>query len=369
MQITNNTTGMLAELTVSTDKDGRDHCIVVVKGTFSIGPDGKAILAKNQAPFVYADLHNGDPGTTSIKYECDFAPFKPKTDVIINGHAYSPTGKPIKERMVSLEIGHLKKHIRIIGDRVWTRGVFRLKPSRPVPFLKMPLGFDRAFGGSDLSHPKPKYQGTEMRNPVGVGFHKNTSSKVIKGTPLPNLEDPRDPIRKWFHTPPPAGFGHLGRGWQPRVSFAGTYDDRWLKERFPFLPEDFDPQYFQSAPADQQVPYFGGGEVIRCTGMTPVGTFMFIVPSVEVPVVFRFHNREVPREPNLDTLLIEPDERRILLTWRTSVPVGRKLNALREILVGVQSSPRPSRRSGKLYFKSIDDFVAWKRNKGVVIDE
>src|SRR6266542_6610715 len=94
MQITNNTTDMIAELTVPTDKDGRDHCVVVVKGTFSIGQDGKATLAKNQEPFVYADVHYGDPGTTSIKYECDFASFKPKTDVIVNGHAYSPTGKP-----------------------------------------------------------------------------------------------------------------------------------------------------------------------------------------------------------------------------------------------------------------------------------
>jgi hypothetical protein len=369
MQITSNTTDMLAELTVSTDNDGHDHCVVVVKGTFSIGLDGKAILAERQEPFVYADVHYGDPGTTSIKYECDFAPFKPKTDVIVNGHAYSPTGKPVQEMIVSLEIGPLKKHVRVIGNRVWTRGVFRLKPSRPVPFLKMPLGFDRAFGGSDLSHPKSKYQSTEMRNPVGVGFHKNPSSKAIKGTPLPNLETPRDPICKWFHTPPPAGFGHVGRGWQPRVRFAGTYDDRWLKERCPFLPEDFDPQYYQSAPANQQVPYCKGGEVIRCTGMTPVGTFMFIVPTVAVPIVFRFRDREIPQEPNLDTLLIEPDGRRILLTWRTSVPVGRKLNALREILVGVQPPPEPSQRSGKPYFKSINDLVAWKRKNRVVINE
>jgi hypothetical protein len=341
MQITGNTTGMPVELTVFTDKDGRDHYVVVVKGTFSIGPNGKATLAEKQEQLVYADVHYGDPGTTSIKYACDFAPFKPKTDIIVNGHAYSPSGKPVKEMMVGLEIGQVKKHVRIIGDRVWTRGVFRLKPSQPVPFLKMPLSFDRAFGGSDCSHPKLKYQGTEMRNPVGVGFHKNPASKAIKGTPLPNIESPHDPIRKWFHTPPPTGFGHLGRGWQSRVKFAGTYDDRWLKERFPFLPEDFDPHYFQSAPTDQQVPYFRGDEVIRCTGMTPIGTFMFVVPTVEVPVVFRFRDREVQSEPKLDTLIIEPDERRILLTWRTSVPVGRKLNALQEILVGVQPAPQP----------------------------
>ena len=100
---------MQAGLTISTDKDGRDHCVVVVKGTFIIGSDGKATAAEEQEPFVYADAHYGDPGTTSIKYECEFAPFKPRTDVLVNGHAYVPGGKPVKEVIASLEIGRAKK--------------------------------------------------------------------------------------------------------------------------------------------------------------------------------------------------------------------------------------------------------------------
>jgi hypothetical protein len=117
--------------------------------------------------------------------------------VIVNGHAYSPTGEPVQEVDVILEIGSIKKHIRVVGDRHWRKRVFRLRPSPPTPFVKMPLVFDRAFGGSDHSHKKPKYHGTELRNPVGVGFHKNTDSKTIRGTPLPNLEHPRHRIRRY----------------------------------------------------------------------------------------------------------------------------------------------------------------------------
>lgn len=40
----------------------------------------------------------------------------------------------------------------------------------------------------------------------------------------------------------------MGRSWQPRLRYAGTYDQHWMDERLPFLPEDFDLRYFQSAP-------------------------------------------------------------------------------------------------------------------------
>jgi hypothetical protein len=219
----------------------------------------------------------------------------------------------------------------------------------------MPLVFERAFGGSDHTHEDPKRQGTELRNPLGVGFHKNSDAKAIKGTPLPNLEDRRNPIRKWSDAPVPMGLGHLGRGWQPRIKFAGTYDDRWLKERFPFLPEDFDPQYFQSAPADQQVQYLRGGEVIRCTNLSQAGLFKVVVPRQgDVQILFRFHSREVKHRPNLDTLTIEPDLRRILLVWRTMISLDGKMSALREILVDDGATSR------KPHFQSINDLLVWQ---------
>jgi hypothetical protein len=334
MQISKNTTSMEAGISVAVDKKGRDLCVVVIKGTFAIGNNGKTYLAEKQEPMVYADVHYGEPDKTSIKYECDFAPFKPRADIIVNGHAVSPTGRPVDKATVVLEVGSLRKHINIIGDRHWEGGKLGMRPSAPTPFVKMPLVFERAFGGSDHSHPKQKHQGTELRNPVGVGFHKNSDSKTIKNTRLPNLEHPGHPIREWSNTPPPVGFGILGRNWHPRIKFAGTYNEEWLNDRFPFLPEDFDEQYFLSAPVDQQMPYLRGGEFIRCTNMTDDRTLAFTLPEVRIPIVYRFRDRQVNEQPNLDTLIVEPDERRFLLVWRVNVPVGRKLAALREVLVG-----------------------------------
>lgn len=363
MQISTNTTGMQAGLTVPVDKEGRDHCVVVVKGTFAIGKDGKAHLAEEQAPFVYADVHYGDPGTTSIKYECEFAPFKPRADVIVVGHAVSPGERPVAEVLVRLEVGAVKKQVKVVGDRRWEKGMTGLRASSPVPFSKIPLTFDRAFGGSDHSHENPRYQGTELRNPIGVGFHLNSDSDAIAGTLLPNLEQPKEPVRKWSDTPPPAGFGIIGRGWQPRIAYAGTYDEKWLNECCPFLPQDFDPQYFLSAPADQQLPFFQGGEVVRCTHMTAKGTLLFTVPSVEVPIVYRFRDRDVQTESKLDTLVVEPDAQRFLAIWRASILVGRKLTALREVVVGPPPSRAPHRLSDKPHFKSLADYITWKKKR------
>lgn len=362
MQITTNTTGMLAGLTVFTDKDGRDHCVVIVKGTFAIHPDGAVTLAEEQHPLVYADEHYGDPGSTSIQYECDFAPFKPRADVIINGFAISPNGKPVREMLVGLQIGPVRKIIKVFGDRLWDSGLTGLRASEPKPFTKMPLKYENAYGGTDQSHDDPKKWGSELRNLVGIGFYVGSGIGSVTGKPIPNLEDVNNPIGTWSDRPPPASFGGLARGWQPRINYAGTYDKKWLDHCFPFLPADFDERYFQSAPANQQLPYLNGGEVVRCANMAPDGEVTFTIPRMNIPVSYRFHDRTVAKEPNLDTLLIEPDQRRFIATWRTAIQLGRKIHALREVTVG-RPKPTIQRRtaSGKPHFNSINEAIDWQR--------
>jgi hypothetical protein len=365
MQINTNTTGMETGLTVATDKDGRDYCVVVIKGTFMVGPDGECRPAEKQEPLVVADVHYGDPGTTSIKYESEFAMYKPHADVIVNGQAVAPRGKPVQELTVAFEIGSSRKEIRVVGDRRWERGILGFVASEPEPFVAMPLVYERAFGGSDLSHEDPRYHGADVHNTVGVGFHRNSDAATIDGQPLPNLEHPKKPMRTWSDTQLPVGLGALGRNWQPRLKFAGTYDQRWRDERFPFLPADFDPQYFQSAPADQQAAHFEGGEIVRCMNMTESGLFEARVPRFDIPLVFLFRDRELTTSPKLDTLIVEPDQDRVLAVWRSSVPLGRKIHALREVVVGPQPTAVPVAGSnGKRRFGSLEELAAWNRAHG-----
>jgi hypothetical protein len=365
MQITSNTTGMEAGIAVATDKDGRDHAVVVVKATM-VPNDGGAgwKLALKQEPLVYADAHFGDPAKTSIKYECDFARIKPRADVIVIGHAYAPHGEPVGQLDVTLEVDDVvSKSVCVYGNRKWEGGLMGFRASEPVGFVKMPLVYEKAFGGSDHTHDDPKRQGSELRNLVGIGFHKNSDPKAIDGSPLPNLEHPSNRIKKWSDTPPPVSLGIVGRGWQPRIGFAGSYDEKWMAERLPFLPQDFEDRYFNSAADDQQVASLKGGETVRCTNMTASGSFSFVVPAVDLPVVYQFRDRQQPVQPMLDTLILEPDKPRVLLVWRASVPLGRKMNALRGVLVGVQRRPRAA-ASAKRRFDSLGEMIAWeKENK------
>jgi hypothetical protein len=360
MQIGANTTGFLASLSVGADKDGRDHCVVVVKGTFNIGRDGVTRLAGVQAPLVYADVHLGDPGTSSIAAECDFARFKPRCDVLLMGQAIPPAGRSVAELDVTLEIGPVRKIVHVAGDRTWEKRLVGYAPTKPQSFDRMPLVYERSFGGTDTT--SPRYAGAELRNPVGAGFRSNPDPKLIQETKLPNLEYPSHRMRSWSDRPEPAGFGPIGRGWQPRLQFAGTYDETWRETRFPFLPADFDDQYFQSAPRDQQVPYLRGGEPVRCTNVTAHGAFQFNVPTAEVPLLFRFRDGDREVAPNLDTLIIEPDATRAIVVWRGVVALGRKLNALREVVVG----PRPGRPIpvGKTHYGSLANLPEYTAGKG-----
>jgi len=368
MQITTNTTGMSADISVATDKDGEQHCVVVVKGTFVVDQNGKPALAEEQSDLAPVDQHYGEPASTSVRYECDFAHQKPRTDVVVLGEAYAPEGRAVTEMEVGLAVKTLRKVLMVTGDRYWHRGIAAIRPSSPRPFRTMPIIYERAFGGSDHSHSDPKYHSSELRNPVGVGFMTNPDHDAAEGRPLPNIEFEDTAMRSCYDKPCPAGFGVVARAWQPRLKHAGTYDQAWLDEVFPFLPNDFDPQCFQCAPRDQQLPYLRGGEVIACSGLTAAGTWTCEVPRQDVPVTYRFRNTDVRCETRLDTIVVEPARKRITVCWRASTPIGRKLTALREIEVG-RIRDRPVRwHHGKPHFDSLEALANWRSGRRVDSD-
>ncbi len=55
-----------------------------------------------------------------------------------------------------------------------------------------------------------------------------------------------------------------------RQKKTGTYDDTWLKERWPYFPDDMNYEYFNCAPEDQYIEgFFKGGEAIEILNMHP----------------------------------------------------------------------------------------------------
>ena len=355
MQITRNTTQHLAECFAFSDKVGARHCAVVVKATFDVNADGNCRTSDLPLPWVFVDEHHGDPGTTSLRFESDFAPCKPRVDVLISAEATAPAGHEATRLQVSLQGPGFHKRAIVTGDRVWSSGIFGLKASDPLPFQRIPLVWDRAFGGSDLSHHRVEKHGTCACNPVGVGFHLNGDSKSIEGKALPNIERPGDQLVNWSDKPSSIGFAPVGRAWSPRLQFAGTYDQRWIDETMPFLPQDFDNRYFQSAPIDQQLDELPDGSVFRCLNMTESGEFIVRIPSFQVPVRYLFDDRTESQMLGADTVILQPSQRRLVLVGRVAMKMPRKMTALREIHVG---TPQRSIRPDKPHYASLGQAVS-----------
>jgi len=328
MWMLSNDTPFAAERTLTCNKDGSDVWVVAVKATFLIEPDGTTIVADEQAGVVPAPQHSGDPLTSSLIYETDLDYAKPGTDILLHGHAYAPNGAAATQVDVTMKVDRSAKTLRVFGDRVWTRGILGLAMSDPEPFRKMPLVYERAFGGTDTTASNPKNHGWERRNPVGAGFA--TDAEHLVNRAVPNVEDPRALISSWRDRPRPAGFGPIARHWSPRVELAGTYDEKWQEERLPLLPLDFNERFFQCAPYDQQPrEYLKGYEKVELHNLTPGAHLRFTLPRVALRLHTNLAGKTVTQKPNLHTVILEPDFPRVIMVWHSMLPChGKKLKLL-----------------------------------------
>jgi hypothetical protein len=263
---------------------------------------------------------------------------------------------------VSLEVGSMSKSFDVVGNRVWKKRLFFIKASKPEPFTVMPISYNNAFGGVDNTHEQEKKRRAHLTNPVGLGFHSNHQSKYLHNKPLPNTEEPDKPIKKPYGPYSPMALGPIGRSWPPRPKYAGTYDDNWLENVFPFLPANFDDAYYQSAPTDQQIDYLQDREGVVLSNLTPQGHTRFQIPQMIMPVVFFLKNRETHKtHSTADTLLLEPDAGRFTITWRASLPLKKNVFEVIQVLTGEMSRGWwRARELGKEYYRSLDELIRAK---------
>ncbi|WP_414640786.1 DUF2169 domain-containing protein [Archangium sp.] len=86
----------------------RPLLVLVIKGTYAIGPRGLQ-LAAEQAPLCLAGQHWGEPEKSSYRYEPECAFIKLTTDVVLVGHVHAPD-KDTRELLLSLRVGPVQKH-------------------------------------------------------------------------------------------------------------------------------------------------------------------------------------------------------------------------------------------------------------------
>jgi hypothetical protein len=343
--LTNNTRHAVAHAMLMTP-EGVEGLIVAVKATYARRRDEALEPLAEQPPVRPIDVYRGDPTNSGLVATTELTLPKPRVDVLLEGELVPPA--PVEQIDFVLEVGRrVRKVVRVLGPRAFVPTATReLVPSRPKAFTRMPIAWERSFGGTDPEDPSV----FEPRNPIGCGVRKRVAD--LKGLPAPSFEDPRAPIAHAGVKAAPVGLGPVAPHWMPRRGWAGTFDEAWQKDRFPLLPEDFDQRFLNAAPLDQQLDGYQPGELVRF-GFLGVAYDELALPELAPPVTVIDGETIVEVAPRVDTIVIAPAERRVSVVARAlylPAPEGGRLK-----LVYVGPLTRGQRRAldvGKPYVRA-----------------
>ena len=216
-------------------------------------------------------------------------------------HELAAYEKALKEQENLKYITQIDKTLSVLGES-------EFKPNFLLPgwkrtfvkkFTELPLRWEYSFGGAHKLHYLPDesddafYHQACFSNPIGRGWIENgffnafqkmnakrkREERILnyKIIPAPRIEGHKQRQNKpnFFSNPKSAslttkqmaqvikkydvkavGFGFTGRSWSPRISYSGTYDQKWIDEQHPYPPKDMDYSYWNAAPEDQQIDFF-----------------------------------------------------------------------------------------------------------------
>lgn len=329
-----NSTPVIAAPNILTDRHGAENLLVIVKGTWRIGKDGALSIADEQVPIQLEPRYHGNSEVSGLVYDTDLVLEKHGTDCILLGHAWAPK-VGVGSVDVTFAVGPVRKTVRVFGERIWMKCLGMVSMSKPAPFERIPLVWERAFGGSDTSWPDSKEHEFCLENPVGRGLLAKKTKLEVDGTRLPNLEDPANLIKKPTDCPRPMGFGPIPPHWQPRAGYAGTYDVQWRKYVSPLPPDDMDIRFHSCAsPGLASARHLTGSEQVLVENASRSGRLLFDLPgcSPRVSVIIGAVVNEL--EMCLDTVVVEPDEERLVLVWRGRHNVHGRVHDVRSVHVG-----------------------------------
>ena len=320
-----NTTPLPARLAIYAPPTGARTAIITAKATFRVdGAGGVTVDREDPLPVRDAD----EPTELGLLPSDALPRCNAAFEVMVLGKAYAPQGVPTRFLTVSLAVGPVERRLAVLGDRHWEGEGPGARISPPQPFLDMPLTWSRAFGGRqdiliDIESP---IEVTEPNNPDGKGFDhigQGRQAAEIFRPPapfpqfepvreLPNLEDPQQPITAWDDRPLPAC-------WAPTpLHYAIAYERlRRARQARPNQPVTMgSPELMHRAHPDWTIELPPPRTPVRLLGMTPDGTFAFVIPALRILVNVRIGDAEQELELVPRTLVLLPEQRRFYLVYR-----------------------------------------------------
>ncbi len=272
----------------------------------------------------------------------DKGQLKPKAELIIAGCALSPGDTPVEGIEVSARFGSFHKRLAVFGDRFWQMTDQGVKMSRPVPFLKMPIGDCQAFGGQSFP-----------QNPRGKGFGARQLVDAGYDAPLPNVEDPARLIKSLDDQPRPAHFGPIPADDPARLRYLGTYDQHWIDNVSPLKPEDFNPLYHCDAPLEQRFDtFFEGGESFMITGMSRgAASVGGVLPRLVARCFYKLARNIdlVETDMRCDTVTLFPNVEKAVLTFRGLIRGSNRFaEDIETLMLAFEETDAP-RRDGVYY--------------------
>lgn len=344
---------------------------VIARRTYVLTPSGDCVVATRQLPLVEDPVYPEDDDSLLLA-DVDVWPFKPRTDVVLLGHAYNHPDRAVFD--ASVKIGDAQKVVRVFGERraTLTAGG-RIAFSTPTKLEKVPLSYARAYGGRDVVTEQERGNPAEdltpflpaesgmrelvaaaspfvyPRNPSGRGYVTSTSRQALEAVRLPNLEAPEDPLTPdrlvpespwhWPVQPLPASLGWLDYGCFPRIAWLGVvpgcevptdlarvgeirlgHARRDVLEERPARAHAVDLEATCGASLGLRLPYLGKSEAFELVHLTASApTFRFRLPGEKPRIFVDGRNGRLEKTaPVIHTVVVEPDVGRLTVVWRGS---------------------------------------------------
>lgn len=320
---------------------------VLVKRSYSI-KNGVLERKDTDNEFRKIDKYydDGDPEWSTVQYEYDLAPYKPYIDVVVIANAYAGDAEA-QSMSVSVKIGNREKKLTITGDRVchYRKNASPIF-SDPIPFKKMEIRYDNAYGGID-EESNPDIPFHYPRNFTGKGVALLNTKERVQNLPLPNIEDPNDLLlperviigtpEKWHKQPIPQGLGWCQRSCYPRSALLGSYPLYTEvgvvtpEEKMGMLPKNhialakqfrlpsYDAYFNNGASVGMLFKKLKGNEKVSLTGLTPEGLLEFHLPNERPNIKLDIGLGEQQLKSKLHTVSIRPDDLEIDLIWQGSL--------------------------------------------------